>query len=194
MSLLYLDRQLDDGIARVTDAGAVRRRLHAAQAIHGPQHGRRCDSRSVAPDSGLDGLRRGAGLGGLFAVFRVIRLAVSPLPGDRLAVPTRLCRGRAANVAGRNALPDDRPRSVAGFLACGYAAVLVPVSLLPGAVGARRRTLPRGGAFVGAWVIWRRPCGFACTNRGRRPADCCIRRSFTCRPYWPCSPGTICGY
>jgi protoheme IX farnesyltransferase len=30
------------------------------------------------------------------------------------------------------ALPDDRRRSAAGFLACGYAAVLVPVSLLPG--------------------------------------------------------------
>ena len=33
---------------------------------------------------------------------------------------------------GGNALSEDRPRSVAGFLACGYAAVLVPVSLLPG--------------------------------------------------------------
>lgn len=30
------------------------------------------------------------------------------------------------------AFAHDRPRSVAGFLACGYAAVLVPVSLLPG--------------------------------------------------------------
>ena len=33
---------------------------------------------------------------------------------------------------GGAAASDDRSRSVAGFLACGYAAVLVPVSLLPG--------------------------------------------------------------
>jgi protoheme IX farnesyltransferase len=33
---------------------------------------------------------------------------------------------------GGNETADDRPRSVVGLLACGYAAVLVPVSLLPG--------------------------------------------------------------
>jgi protoheme IX farnesyltransferase len=33
---------------------------------------------------------------------------------------------------GGNETAEDRPRSVVGLLACGYAAVLVPVSLLPG--------------------------------------------------------------
>jgi protoheme IX farnesyltransferase len=33
---------------------------------------------------------------------------------------------------GGNETAEDRPRSVVGFMACGYAAVLVPVSLLPG--------------------------------------------------------------
>ncbi len=103
-------REPDDGIARGPDAGALRRCLYAAQTLYGPQHGRRCDSRSVAPDSRLDGLRRGAGLGRLFALCPIIRLAVSAFPGDRLALPPRLCRGRAANVAGRR---GDIRRSIA---------------------------------------------------------------------------------
>ncbi len=76
----------------------------------------------------------GAELGwAAFSLFAVLFVWQFPaLPGDRLAVSTGLCRGRAANVAGPRHLPEERSRSVAGFLACGYAAVLVPISLLPG--------------------------------------------------------------
>ena len=147
VSLLYFTVNPTTACARRPDAGALRRCLYATQTLYGPQHGRRCDSRSVAADSRLDGLGGAAGLGRLFALCRIIRLAVSTLPGDRLAVSPRLCRGRAANVAGRR-VAHDRPRSVAGFLACGYAAVLVPVSLLPGQLELRRRALPRGRALV----------------------------------------------
>jgi protoheme IX farnesyltransferase len=78
----------------------------------------------------------GAELGwGAFALFAVLFVWQFP---HFLAIAWLYRRDYQA--AGLRMLPggyetaDDRPRSVAGLLACGYAAVLVPVSLLPGQV------------------------------------------------------------
>ena len=84
--------QRDNGLARGVDAGALRRRVHAAQKIHGAQHGGRSDSRGAAPGSRLDRVGGGTRLGRLFAVCRFVRLAVSAFSGDRLALPPRLSR------------------------------------------------------------------------------------------------------
>ncbi len=48
---------------------------------------------------------------------------------------------RDGNETRVNETGEDRRRSVVGLLACGYAAVLVPVSLLPGQVDAGRQDL-----------------------------------------------------
>jgi protoheme IX farnesyltransferase len=78
------------------------------------------------------GAELGWGAFSLFAVLFVWQfphfLAIAWLyRGDYQAAGLRM-------LPGGNETAGDRPRSFAGLLACGYAAVLVPVSLLPGEV------------------------------------------------------------
>ena len=110
-----------------------------------------------------------------FRFLPPVCLAVSPFSGDRVALPGRLRVGRPADAARRNSAPRRD-----GFSASVYAAVLVPVSLLPGQVPWPADRTGWRPCFWG-WVTWRPPCGFSPMNRGRRPGACCILRSFTSR-------------
>ena len=105
-------------------------RLHAAQAVHGPEHGRRRHSRCTAPRAWGGRPRAVPSAGRPFRCLRSCSSGSSRIfwrsPGSIGTITRRPACG---------CCPADLPRKgLTGLSACVYAAVLIPVSVMPGQV------------------------------------------------------------
>ncbi len=114
----------------------------------------------------------GAGLGWeAFSLFAVLFLWQFP---HFLAIAWLYRDDYAA--AGLRMLPGGTPRrGLTGLSASVYAAVLIPVSLMPGQVALAGGSYRMAALLLGLGYL-AAALRFFAKNRGRRPADCCIVR------------------